>query len=132
MQTEAQKRAQKKYRSRPEIKKAITQKNLAKLRIQRQKAVDLLGGVCYICKRNSMKFLHFHHLTYPNGNPYKTHRSKFTAYRATIREVLEKPKNFRLLCKPCHDAVTVATSVPEAYERLLEIIDLTLEKRLAK
>lgn len=90
-------------------------------RKRRLKALELLGNECYICG-TSEKTLHFHHRVYGligaqfigNGNPY-----------ATVREALEHPEYFKLLCPPCHQVISRLEKSSQYLSKALEILGVT-------
>jgi 5-methylcytosine-specific restriction endonuclease McrA len=87
-------------------------------RIKYAQMRELLGGKCQVCGRSPRR-LETHHLSYPNGQRIKGGN----AYQR-FREVKANPSNFVLLCRGCHQAVTILTTSGQR-EKIMHIVNQT-------
>ncbi len=78
----------------------------AKWKERRKMLAERLGGSCKICE--DTKYLELQHLSYPNGDPYKTFHHQIAA-RKIVMEAEQNPGNFVLLCHRCHLIATFYT-----------------------
>jgi len=122
MQTEAQKRAQRKYRSTAKFKLSLQRREsrrAKKLQDKRKELLGRFGNRCFICLR-SPHYLAFHHLSYDNAYSYK-HRGSYKQ-AMILKEIEAHPESFRLLCSPCHSIVTTILKDESALARLQQVV----------
>ena len=80
-------------------------------KINRKKALDMLGGRCEICNIIDDR-MEFHHITYAEDS-VSVNRE---------REVIKHPERFMLLCWVCHRLLTFGQEYPERVESVLNHI----------
>lgn len=128
MQTEAQKKAQIKYRSTDKGKQSRRirdQRRNEKLRARRLRLLQVFGNRCFICGRTlSPHYLAFHHVKHNYIMPKNDGRY----YQEKLLDEVEKhPEDFRVLCVgTCHPIVSLLRKQPELLAKLLECINLDL------
>lgn len=71
---------------------------------QRKIALDLLGNKCILCEKTEN--LHLHHIEYHEDSNYPRNGNGWSRTRR-VKEALENPERFKLLCSGCHQSITV-------------------------
>jgi hypothetical protein len=74
---------------------------------QRMKALELHGGKCCCCKNSTAKQLHLHHKYYDENSDYPRTSSGWSRIRR-VKEAIEFPEKFALLCGSCHQTIEIA------------------------
>lgn len=87
----------------------------------------IYGSKCFVCLKPFGKGFAFHHLWYlPNEKIYKDFKTGAEYEKHVIKEILNNPKRFILLCKKHHSAVEIMKRYkPETMERLYSAVTMS-------
>ncbi len=68
----------------------------------RKRCLELLGGMCQMCKRVDKLQLHHNYYAKDSIRP-KVHRESGNQTKKRMKEAISHPERFSLLCLSCHN-----------------------------
>lgn len=102
---------------------------IQKIKQERKKVAELLGGVCVLCRKKFGKNFHFHHIGYRKNEKRHSDFSSWYLYNVYVLPIIKKiPEKFALLCKTCHQLITILQAINDDL-RFERVVDLARRSR---
>ncbi len=96
---------------------------------ERKQVAILLGGKCILCLKKYGKNFHFHHIGYRKGERKHSDFSSWYLYTFYVIPIIKTiPEKFALLCKTCHQLVTILQAIIDD-ARFERVVDLARRSR---
>jgi len=100
-----------------------------KIKKLKEKAIVIFGLVCAVCYKKK-KVMQYHHLEYHEGElTYKDFKNNDDYQLYILPIIIERPEEFRRVCRSDHWKLTMATRNDEARETFERFATVVRETR---